>query len=201
MQRPFNYNVIFANMLVHFIFLVKEDELEKRSWEFEYISKMTQFYKKWIAETFSKQVDVLSDQMIVRSGRSFNLVNIPALIEDHRKRGEDIFHFYLTYFRPLWTDCTCEGYFAENFGMVWWEKNDKKDDISFLMDRNCVKVSHELAHEFLRQSGYKNYKELVHDVWDMHLFASLPFEYYDENFVKTNKQPFFATIDVSGFRL
>jgi len=101
----------------------------------------------------------------------------------------------------LWTDCTCEGYFAENFGMVWWEKNDKKDDISFLMDKNCVKVSHELAHEFLRQSGYKNYKELVHDVWDKHLFASLPFEYYDENFVKTNKQPIFATIDASGFRL
>jgi len=188
-------------MLLHFIFLVKEDELEKRSWEFEYVSKMAQFYKKWIAETFSKQVDVLADQMIVRSGRSISLVNVPALIEDHTKRGEDIFHFYLTYFRPVWTDCTCEGYFAENFGMVWWEKNDKKDDISFLMDKNCSKVSHELAHEFLRQSGYKNYKELVHDVWDKHLFASLPFEYYDENFVKTNKQPIFATIDVSGFRL
>src|SRR5438128_5517419 len=101
MQRPFNSNVIFANMLVHFIFVVKEDELGKRSWEFEYVSKMTQFYKKWIVETFSKKVDVLSDQMIVRSGRSFNLVNVPALIEDHRKRGENVFHFYLTSFRPL----------------------------------------------------------------------------------------------------
>jgi hypothetical protein len=188
-------------MLIHFIFLVKEDELEKRSWEFEYVKKMAQFYKQWIEKTFSKKVDVLSDQMVVKPGHSFNLINVPALLDDHRKRGEDIFHFYLAYFRPLWTDCTCEGYFAENFGMVWWEKNDKKDDVSFLMEKNCVKVSHELAHEFLRQSGYKNYKELVHEVWDKHLFASLYFEYYDENFVKTTKNPIFAVIDASAFRL
>jgi len=200
MQRPFNSKVIFANVFVHFIFVVKEDELEKRSWEFEYISKMAQFYKSWIEKTFAKQVEVLSDEMIVKSGHSFNLVNISDLLNDHRKRGEDIFHFYLTYFRPVWTDCTCEGYFAENFGMVWWEKN-YKDDVSFLMEKNCVKVSHELAHEFLRQSGYKNYKELVHEVWDKHLFASLSFEYYDENFVKTDKDPIFATIDASDFRL
>ena len=201
MQRPFNYNVIFANMLVHFIFLVKEDELEKRSWEFEYVSKMAQFYKKWIAENFSKQVDVLSDQMIVGSGRSFNLVNIPALIEDHRKRGEDIFHFYLTYFRPLWTDCTCEGYFAENFGMIWWEKSKQKDDINFLMERNCPKVSHELAHEFLRRLGYKSYKEIVHEIWDKHIFASLPFEHYDSHHKKSEKDPLFATIDTSSLQL
>ncbi len=188
-------------MLVHFIFLVKEEELEKRKWEFDYVSKMSQFYKLWIAKTFSKQVDVLADQMIVHSGRSFSLINVTNLLEDHRKRGEDIFHFYMTYFRPMWTDCTCEGYFADNFGMAWWEKSQKNDDISFLAEKNCTKVSHELAHEFLRQVGHKNYKELVHEVWDKHLFASLAFEYYDEKFNKVNEPSLFATLDTSGFRL
>jgi len=105
--------------------------------EFEYVSKMTQFYKRWIEKTFSKQVDVLSDQMIVKSGRSFNLVNVPALLEDHRKRGEDIFHFYLTYFRPLWTDA-CEGYLQKI--LVWCGgKKRYKDDISFLWRKTVLK--------------------------------------------------------------
>ena len=41
----------------------------------------------------------------------------------------------------------------------------------------------------------------MHEVWDKHIFALLPFEYYDENFVKTNKHPIFATIDISDFGL
>ncbi len=187
-------------MLLHFIFLVKEEDLEPRRWEFEYVKNMAQFYKVWIEETFSKTVDVRSDEMIVRAGRRFQLVDVPTILDDHRSRGEDIFHFYLTYFRPLWTDCTCEGYFADNFGMVWWQKSPKKDDINFLMNINCPKVSHELAHEFLRQKGYKNYKELVHDIWDKHLFASQPFEYYDSNYKKTQKDGLFATLDSSSLR-
>ena len=192
---------IFASVLVHFIFVVKQDEFEKRSWEFEYISQMAQFYKLWIEKTFSKQVDVQSDQMLVKSSRLFNRIDVNSLLEDHRKRGDDIYHFYLTYFRPLWTDCTCEGYYAENFGMVWWQQSPKKDDISFLAEKNCTKVSHELAHEFLRQTGNKKYVELVHDIWDKHIFASLPFEYYDKTFTKTNKPAFFSTLDTSSFRL
>ena len=107
----------------------------------------------------------------------------------------------MTYFRPLWTDCTCEGYFSDNFGMVWWQKSPQKDDLKFLMDVNCPKVSHELAHEFLRQKGYKNYKELVHEIWDKHLFASLPYEYYDSDYKKSPKNALFATIDTSSIRL
>lgn len=104
---------------------------------------MANFYKTWIEKTFSQKVDVQSDEMVVRSGERFRILDTPVIMEDHVNRGEHIFHFYLTYFRPMWTDCTCEGYFAENFGMVWWQKSPKKDDIAFLMDKNCTKVSHE----------------------------------------------------------
>jgi len=188
-------------MLLHFIFVVKEEELEDRKWEFEYVTKMAQFFKKWIEDTFSQKVDIQSDEMIVKPGRRFGILDVPILLEDHQSRGEDIFHFYLTYFRPLWTDCTCEGYFADNFGMIWWQKSPQKNDIKFLMDMNCPKVSHELAHEFLRQKGYKNYKELVHEIWDKHIFASLPYEYYGLDYKKVQKNALFATIDTSSLRL
>ncbi|TLY07030.1 MAG: hypothetical protein E6K83_06965 [Thaumarchaeota archaeon] len=188
-------------MLLHFIFLVKEEELEKRKWEFNYVTNMSQFYKTWIEKTFSREVVVQVDEMVQRSGNRFNLVDVPTILEDHKSRGENIFHFYLTYFRPLWTDCTCEGYFAENFGMIWWEKSKQNDDINFLMERNCSKVSHELAHEFLRQLGYKSYKEIVHEIWDRHIFASLPFEHYDSHHKKSEKDPLFATIDTSSLQL
>ncbi|OLD41223.1 MAG: hypothetical protein AUI60_02460 [Thaumarchaeota archaeon 13_1_40CM_2_39_4] len=188
-------------MLLHFIFLVKEEELEKRKWEFNYVTNMAQFYKTWIEKTFSREVVVQADEMVQRSGNRFNLVDVPTILEDHKSRGENIFHFYLTYFRPLWTDCTCEGYFAENFGMIWWEKSKQEDDINFLMERNCSKVSHELAHEFLRQLGYKSYKEIVHEIWDKHIFASLPFEHYDSHHKKSERDPLFATIDTSSLQL
>lgn len=188
-------------MLVHFIFVIKKEELEARAWEFEYVLQMAQFYKFWIEKVFSQKVDVQADQMPVKTSHFFNRINMGLLLDDHRKRGEDVYHFYLTYFRPLWTDCTCEGYHAENFGMAWWQPATKKDDISFLAEKNCIKISHELAHEFLRQAGNTKYVELIHDIWTKHLFASLPFEYYDKNFTKTDKPSVFSTLDTSEFRL
>ena len=187
-------------MLLHFIFLVKEEELEQRRWEFEYVQKMAKFFESWIAKTFSISVEVQADEMVAKSGGRFRIVDTPTLLLDHESRGTDTFHFYLTYFRPIWTDCTCEGYFADNFGMVQWTKSPQKDDINYLMETNCPKVSHELAHELLRQSGYKNYKEIVHEIWDKHLFASLPYEYYDINHKQTQKDALFATIDTSSLR-
>ena len=105
-------------MLLHFIFLVKEEDLDNKRWEFDYVTKMAQFYKVWIEKTFSQKVEVQADEMIVRSRGKFRIVDTPALLDDHADRGRDIFHFYLTYFRPIWTDCTCEGYFPHNFCMV-----------------------------------------------------------------------------------
>ena len=188
-------------MILHFIFVIKEDDLDKRDKEFEYVKKMSQFFKKWIFENFSKEYDVQSDIMITKSSSFLKKLDTHQLLRDHRERGEEIYHFYLTHFRPLWTDCTCEGYHAENFGMSLWQKPKNEDDTLFLAEKNCTIVSHEIAHELLRQSGNKKYVDLVHDIWTKHLFASLPFEQFGEDFEITTDKPYFLTIDTSDFRL
>jgi hypothetical protein len=40
-------------MLLHFIFVIKEEDLLKRKKEFDYIKQMANFFKKWIKENFS----------------------------------------------------------------------------------------------------------------------------------------------------
>jgi len=162
------------------------------------VQKMAQFYKIWIEKTFSRTVEIQADEMIVKTSGRFRIVDTPTLLLDHESRGKDIFHFYLTYFRPIWTDCTCEGYFADNFGMVQWTKSPQRDDIAYLMQTNCPKVSHELTHEFLRQAGFKNYKEIVHEIWDKHIFGLIPYEHYDSNYSKTENNTLFATLDTSS---
>jgi len=185
-------------MLLHFIFVIKDSDLGKRDKEFGYVKQMAQFYKVWIKNNFSKDFDVQCDEMITKPRGLFNKLDTTTLLKDHRERGEDIYHFYLCHFRPLWTDCTCEGYHAENFGMVWWQPTKDQDDLAFLAEKNCTTVSHELAHELLRQNGKKNYVDTVHDVWTKHTFANLAFEKYDKDFNKTNTNPLFLTLDTSS---
>jgi hypothetical protein len=188
-------------MLLHFIFVIKENDLGKRDKEFEYVTQMSQFYKEWIKSNFSKDVEVQSDEMITKPNGLLQKLDTYQLLRDHRERGEDTYHFYLTHFRPWWTDCTCEGYHAENFGMSLWEPLKNEGDTLFLAEKNCTTVSHEIAHELLRQTGNKKYIELVHDVWTRHIFDNLPFEQYGKDFKKTTSKPYFLTIDTSSFRL
>ncbi len=187
-------------MLLHFIFVIKEEDLEKRKQEFEYVKKMAQFYKIWIKKNFSKDFEVQCDEMITKRRSIFQRLDIHTLVKDHQERGQDIYHFYLCHFKPFWTDCTCEGYHAENFGMVWWRPPKDQSDFLFLAEKNCTTVSHEISHELLRQNGHKKFIETVHDVWTKHFYDNLPFEQYDRNFEKTNDKPMFLTIDTSTFR-
>ena len=188
-------------MLLHFIFVIKEADLEKRKKEFEYVKQMAQFYKFWIKETFGKKIEIKCDEMITKSSGLFHKFDTSHLLKDHKQRGENIFHFYLCHFRPLWTDCTCEGYSADNFGMIYWQTPKKEDDILFLAEKNCTTVSHELAHEFLRQAGNKKYVEVVHDVWTKHHLSDLPYDQYGLDYKKTNGVPYFLTINTEDFRL
>lgn len=189
-------------MLLHFIFVIKDSDLGKRKEEFEYVKQMAQFYKKWIKKNFSKDFEIKCDEMITRPQHFFRkLDNTSKLVRDHIERGEEIYHFYLCHFRPLWTDCTVEGYHAENFGMMLWDRPKNESDTLFLAEKNCTLVSHELAHELLRQNGNKEYLGLVHDLWTKHSFANLPFEQYGKNFEKTTSEPYFLTIDTSEFGL
>ncbi len=142
-------------MLLHFIFLVTKDDLESRTEEFEYVQQMALFYKKWLKDMFSVDVQVQSDQMIVPKQSLIRRLDTAVLVEDHKSRGPDVFHFYLSNFRPMWTDCTCEGYYAENFAMILWVK-PKDDNILLTCQKNCTVVSHELSHEILRQKNSKS---------------------------------------------
>jgi len=182
-------------MLLHFIFVIKDKELGQRELEFEYIKRMAQFFKIWIKKKFSLDFDIQCDQMITKPRIILQRLDTHSLLKDHRERGEDVYHFYLCHFRPLWTDCTCEGYHAENFGMIKWVAPPNQDDMLFLAEKNCAVVSHEIAHELLRQSGYKRFMEDIHEVWGKHLFGDFPFEQYGENFELTSKKPSFLTLD------
>ena len=182
-------------MLLHFIFVIKDKELGQRELEFEYVKKMAQFFKIWIKKKFSLDFDIQCDQMITKPRIILQRLDTHSLLKDHRERGEDVYHFYLCHFRPLWTDCTCEGYHAENFGMIKWVAPPNQDDMLFLAEKNCAVVSHEIAHELLRQSGYKRFIEDIHEVWGKHLFGDFPFEQYGEDFEITSKNPSFLTLD------
>ena len=185
-------------MLLHFIFVIKEEDLGKRETEFEYIKQMAEFFKVWIKKNFSKEFTIKCDQMTSAPRSILQKLDTHTLIQDHRKRGKDIFHFYLSHFRPLWTDCTCEGYSAENFGMVYWNRPKNENDTIFLAERNCTVISHEIAHELLRQTGRKKYMEEVHQIWTKHTISDLPFEAYGKNFEITNDKPMFLTMRVSS---
>jgi hypothetical protein len=84
--------------------------------------------------------------------------------------------------------------------MMLWQKPKDENDLVFLAQKNCTVVSHELAHEFLRQKKIKKQTELVHDVWTRHILDGHPFEQYGADFEPTDKDPHFMTIDTSGFR-
>ena len=188
-------------MILHFIFVVKDEDREKRQFEFEYVQKMSQFYKVWIKEKFGKDYEIQCDELITKPRSIFQRLDTHTLLRDHEQRGKDIYHFYLTHFRPFWTDCTCEGYHAENFGMVLWQPLKESNNTLFLAEKNCTTVSHELLHEFLRILGHKKFIEEVHDIWTKHLFEQLEFEQYGEDFQKTDGKPMFLTMDTTQLNL
>jgi len=65
-------------MLLHFIFLVKEADREKRQFEFEYVKKMSQFFKIWIKEKFGKDYDIQCDEMIIKPRSILQKLDTPV---------------------------------------------------------------------------------------------------------------------------
>lgn len=187
-------------MLLHFIFVIKEEDAGLRTAEFDYVTHMAEFFQAWIRSKFSRDLDVCADMMTTQPTSALRRLDTHALLEDHRMRDQSTYHFYLSHFRPFWTDCTCEGYHAENFGMIWWQKPPDDTDTLFLAEKNCTVVSHEIAHEMLRQNGVKKFVPLVHDTWVRHFYDSLDFEGYGDDFCPTDGRPTFLTIDTSGFQ-
>ena len=180
--------------------MVKEADRQRRSSEFEYVKRMGMFYKVWIKEKFGIEFKVQCDEMVTEPRSILRRIDTHTLVRDHEQRGKDTYHFYLSHFRPTWTDCTCEGYHAENFGMVWWHPPENPNDVLFMAEKNCTTVSHEIAHEMLRRLGQKKFIEKVHDVWTKHFYEQLEFEQYGSDFAETQDRPDFLTIDTSDLK-
>lgn len=187
-------------MQLYFIFVIKEGQLDARKKEFEYVKKMAEFFRVWIKQKFSKDFEIKCDILVTKPRGLFQRLDTHTLVDDHRSRGLDTYHFYLSHFRPFWTDCTCEGYHAENFGMVLWQQPKDEDDVLFLAEKNCTLVSHQIAHEMLRQNGVKKFTSIVHDVWVKHFYDSLAFEQYGADFTPTDGKPYFLTIDTEHLK-
>ena len=187
-------------MILHFIFLVKEGEREQRQFEYSYVKRMAKFFGAWIKEKFGHEYEIVCDEMITRPTGLLQRLDTHTLLRDHEQRGSDAYHFYLTHFRPLWTDCTCEGYHAENFGMVLWQR-PKEDDELFLAEKNCTAVSYIILCEMLRKLGRKKYGREVQDIWTKHLFEQLAFEQYDEDYQRTDGKPAFLAMDTADLDL
>src|SRR3990170_3625985 len=114
-----------------FIYVAKNEEWKKRQEEdWDYVSSMV---------------------------RLFDRMSLAYLSRDHQGRGKSVYHFYLSFFKPFWTDCNVSGYATNNFGMVQWKRPEhieSKEQISkFFADYNCARVSHVLLHEILRLKG------------------------------------------------
>lgn len=190
--------------ILFFIYVAKNDEwikLQNEDWY--YVSLMSRFFHQWIKRFFNVSLTVKADILPVIPGRLFDRMSVSYLSRDHVSRGKATYHFYLTYFKPFWTDCKTEGYSSENFGVAYWERSKQPvsdtERIRFYADKNCAKVSHVLSHEILRMKGEprKVYFERVHELWDKHLYDLLPFQYFNSKFERVSKhEPYsFASID------
>lgn len=190
-----------------FIYVAKNEKWKKLYDEdWEYVSSMTRFFKYWIKHQFDENISVDADILPVITGKVFDRMSLAYLLRDHAERGESTFHFYLSYHRPIWTDCHLPGYHGNNFGYITWARPkvfsaSKNANEKFFADNNCNKISHIISHELLRRKTKKRkiYFDQVHKLWDRHVDGSIPFIYYNSKFSKVSKtdEYRFATIDLT----
>jgi hypothetical protein len=189
-----------------FIYVSKNDEWKKRyEQDWDYVSSMSRFFKWWIKHEFHEDLSVEADILPVVPGKLFDRINTAYLLRDHKERGFSVFHFYLTYFKPLWTDCHLEGYHGDNFGLTTWFRpkvfsSDFRNE-RYFADNNCAKISHVICHELLRrkQKKRKVFFDQVHKIWDLHVNDNVPFFYYNKQFnrVSKNSEYKYVTMDTS----
>jgi hypothetical protein len=188
-------------MDLHFIYVVKSDEWkDKLKDEWLYVYSMSKFYQWWLRRNFGLNYKVNTDVLVVVKSALMTLrFGIRDLIKHHKEKGEENYHFYLSYFKPRWSDCSI-GFFTDNVGLIKWKNYEgKKEKNRFFALENCASVSHVLLHEVGIKKEYgKSYKDIVHEQWDKHFYSAEEFELYDKNFRKvTSKDDFmFATMKI-----
>ncbi len=158
------------------------------------MSTMTRFFKWWSRRYFDISMHVQADILPIIPGRLFDRMSVAYLIRDHSERGQETLHFYLAYFKPLFTDCNTEGYTAPGIGITWWQRPDPSmtevQRYRFYADNNCPRVSHVLAHELLRMNGKtkNDFFGKVHELWDKHVYNDQPFLYFDSQFKRVSSK-------------
>ena len=193
------------NREIFVIYVAKnEDWQQLKAEDWDYVSAMVRFFKWWSSRFFDLDLDFRADILPVIPGKLFDRMGVAFLARDHKERGADVFHFYLTFFRPWWTDCQTEGYYGEGFAQAFWRRTPQDKDSSYsrlgiFANDNCPRISHVLAHHLLRLKGEtkKNYFGDIHELWNKHLHKDLPYLYFDGQFHRSHKdgQYKFATID------
>ncbi len=188
---------------LHFIYLVSDKWKEHLRYEWLYVYKMARFYQWWIKKNFRLNYNVKSSVILVSANRftrwRFGLSDI---IRDHKNKGENNYHIYLSYFKPLASDCSV-GYYINNLGVVKWDYyNNKHDPTRFLALENCPKVSHIILHEIAnraRKEIRKRYHEDIHEQWLKYIYRKEDYEYYNDKYekVSSNSNYAFATMKVS----
>lgn len=197
------------NKKLFFIYVARNEEWRQRQKEdWDYVYSMSRFYHWWIKRYFHIDFAVDADILPVIPGKVFDRMSVNYLVRDHNQRGRTIYHFYLAYFRPFWTDCHTDGYSSENFGMIYWKRPEPSSGINhakFFADTNCAKVSHVLSHELIRIKGKKRkeYFDTIHDLWDRHTYKGLAYNYYNERFNRVSQDSYyhFATLDIGQLSL
>ena len=187
-----------------FIYVAKEKEwqqLEREDWV--YVSAMTRFFKWWTRRYFDISLPVQADILPIVPGKLFDRMSVAYLIRDHSERGQDTFHFYLAYFKPLFTDCNTEGYTAPGIGIAWWQRPAARmseiQRYRFYADNNCPRVSHILTHELLRMKGKtkKDFFGKVHELWDKHVYKEQPFLYFDSQFKRVSSEDSYRFVTIN----
>lgn len=189
-----------------FIYVAKNKDWERlQAEDWDYVSSMARFYKWWVKRYLDIDIPVEADILPVIPGKLFDRMGIAYFARDHIERDKNTYHFYLSYYKPLWTDCNMEGYAGDGFGMIWWKRPKDKassetERLALYSGENCPKVSHVLAHELLRWKGKpkQDYFGKIHDLWDRHEYNDLPYLYFDSQFKRVRKDNSFryATIDL-----
>ena len=73
---------------IHFVFLIKDADMQARQAEFQYVQAMSSFFGRWIREEFGMRLDVMCDMMTTGRRSILQRPDIHTLVQDPSGAGE-----------------------------------------------------------------------------------------------------------------
>ena len=198
-------NILTATMNLQLVYVSPSDKYKERLRDdWFYVYQMAKFFRWWLRKKFTLYYTVSTNVLVVEKAKLMRFrLGMSDLMKYHKEKGEDNYHLYLSYFKPVWSDCSV-GFFTDNIGLIHWkEYSGKVESYRFFVPENCARVSHVLLHEVGRQKHYNNkrFKDEIHEQWDKHLYGVDEFEFYDKKFKRvTDKDDcMFATMKIPEY--